>query len=131
MSEKLLTIAEAATSLRVHAVTLSALAAAGKVPAFKLGRTWRFVEIDLLAWARAHYQRADAVGDKESTCRSTNVQIAATAGPRSAYRTEAAYAALVAQRKGKKRRNGSTTRAPASGASTVSANVQPISGRTP
>jgi len=50
MSEKLLTIAEAATSLRVHAVTLRALAAAGKVPAFKLGRTWRFVEIDLLAW---------------------------------------------------------------------------------
>src|SRR6185295_14062966 len=105
MSEKLLTIAETATSLRVHVVTLRALAAAGKVPAFKLGRAWRFVEIDLLAWARAHYCRADAVGDKESTCRSTNVQIAASGGPRSPYQTEAAYAALVAPRTAKKHGN--------------------------
>jgi excisionase family DNA binding protein len=95
MSEKLLTVAEAATTLRLHPVTLRALAAAGGIPAFKLGRAWRFVEVDVLAWARAHYCRADAVGDKESTCRSTNVQIAATGGPRSAYRTGAAYAALV------------------------------------
>ena len=123
MSEKLLTVAEAATTLRLHPVTLRALAAAGGVPAFKLGRAWRFVEIDLLAWARAHYRRADAVGDKESTCRSTNVQIAATGGPRSAYRTEAAYAALVAPRTARKHRNGSTACAPNSGASTVSANV--------
>src|SRR6266567_6755424 len=131
MSEILLTIAEAATTLQLHPVTLRALAAAGTVPAVKIGRAWRFVEIDLVAWARAHYCRADAVGDKESTCRSTNVQIAATGGPRSAYRTGAAYAALVALRKGKKRRNGSTARAPTSGASTVSANVLPIRGRTP
>ena len=131
MSEKLLTVAEAATTLRLHPVTLRALAAAGGIPAFKLGRAWRFVEVDVLAWARAHYCRADAVGDKESTCRSTNVQIAATGGPRSAYRTGAAYAALVALRKGKKHRNGSTARAPTSGASTVSANVQPTRGRTP
>jgi len=49
MAEQLLTIAEAATTLRLHPVTLRALAAAGKVPAFKLGRAWRFVEFDLLA----------------------------------------------------------------------------------
>ena len=73
MSEILLTVAEAATTLRLHPVTLRALAAAGTVPAVKIGRAWRFVEVDLLAWARAHYRRADAVGDKESTCRSTNV----------------------------------------------------------
>ena len=95
VSEILLTIAEAATTLRLHPVTLRALAAAGEIPAFKLGRAWRFVEVDLLAWARAPYCRADALGDKESTCRSTNVQIAATGGPRSACRTGAAYAVLV------------------------------------
>ena len=54
MSEKLLTVAEAATTLRLHPVTLRALAAAGGIPAFKLGRAWRFVEVDVLAWARAH-----------------------------------------------------------------------------
>ena len=131
MSASFLTLTEAAAALRLHPVTLRALAATGDVPAFKLGRVWRFVEIDLITWARAHYGRADAVGDKESTCRSTNVQIAATGGPRSAYRTGAAYAALVAPRKGKKRRNGSTARAPTSGASTVSENVRPTRGRTP
>ena len=118
----LLMLAEAAATLRLHPVTLRALAAAGELPAFKIGRAWRFVEIDLVAWARAHYRRADAVGDKESKCRSTDVRIAASGGPRSAYRTEVAYAVLVAPRTGKKRRNGSITCAPISGASTVSAN---------
>jgi len=131
MSEKLLTIAEAATTLRLHPVTLRALAAAGGIPAFKLGRAWRFVEIDLLAWARAHYRRADAVGDKESTCRYTNVPIAASGGPRSACRTEAAYADLVAPRTERKHRNGSIDCAPNSGVSTASASVPLTRGRTP
>ena len=87
MPHQLLTIAEAATTLRLHPVTLRALAAAGTVPAVKIGRAWRFVEIDLLAWARAHYRCADAVADKEIVCRSTNVQMAATGGPRSTYQT--------------------------------------------
>ena len=43
----LLTLAEAATTLRLHPVTLRALAAAGGTPAFKVGRAWRFVEIDI------------------------------------------------------------------------------------
>jgi excisionase family DNA binding protein len=131
MSEKLLTVTEAASTLRLHPVTLRALAAAGTVPGVKIGRVWRFVEVDLLAWARAHYRRADAVGDKESTCRSTNVPIAASGGPRSAYRTEDAYAALVAPRTARKHRNGSIDCAPNSGAFTVSANEQPTRGRTP
>src|SRR5581483_8231967 len=131
MPHQLLTIAEAATTLRLHPVTLRALAAAGAVPAFKVGRAWRFVEIDLLAWARANYVRADAVGDKESTCRSTNVQKAAAGGPRSPYQAEAAYADLVAPRIARKHRNGSTARAPNSGASIDSANVPSTPGRTP
>ena len=131
MAERLLTVAEASTTLRLHAVTLRAMAAAGQIPAFKLGRAWRFVEIDLLAWARAHYRCADAVGDKESLCRSTNVPIAATGGPRSPYQTEAAYADLVAARNARKHRNGSTARAPYSGASIDLANVPSTRGRTP
>src|SRR5665213_1366419 len=127
----LLTLAEAATNLRLHRVTLRALAAAGEVPAFKIGRAWRFVEIDLLAWARANCSRADAVGDKENTCRSISVLIAASGGPRSAYQTEAAYAALVAPRTGKKHRSGSTTCAPISGAFADSASVPRTRGRTP
>ena len=131
MPAPFLTITEAAATLQVHPVTLRAMAAAGELPAFKIGRSWRFVEIDLIAWARAHYQRADAVGDKEKLCRSTNVQIVASGGPRSAYQTEAAYAALVAPRTGKKHRNGSITCAQISGASTASANGQATRGSKP
>lgn len=78
MSASFLTLTEAATLLRLHPVTVRALAASGDVPAFKVGRVWRFVEIDLVTWARAHYGCADAVSDKESSCRSTNVLIAAS-----------------------------------------------------
>src|SRR5438093_3485310 len=131
MSAPFLTLTEAAATLRLHPVTLRALAAAGELPGFKIGRAWRFVEIDLVAWARAHYRRADAVGDKEKICRSTNVQIVASGGPRSAYQTEVAYAALVAPRTGKKHRNGSITCAPISGASIASANAPRTRGRTP
>src|SRR5260370_888673 len=131
MSAPFLTLTEAAATLRLHPVTLRALAAAGELSAFKIGRTWRFVEIDLVAWARAHYRRADAVGDKESTCRSTDVRIAESGGPRSAYRTEVAYAALVAPRTGKKHRNVSTTCAQISGAYVASANDPLTRGRTP
>ena len=127
----LLTLSEAAKTLRLHPVTLRTMAAAGELPAFKIGRAWRFVEIDLIAWARANYRCADAVGDKESTCRSTNVQIVASGGPRSAYQTEVAYADLVAPRTGKKRRNGSIMCAPISGASIASANAPVIRGKTP
>ena len=126
-----LTLDEAASALQLHPVTLRAFAAAGRVPAVKVGRVWRFLQIDLLAWARAHYRRADAVGDKEITCRSTNVQIVASGGPRSAYQTEVAYAVLVAPRTGKKHRNGSITCAPISGASTASANGPVTLGKTP
>ena len=58
-------------------------------------------------------------------------QIAASGGPRSAYRTEDAYAALVAPRTARKHRNGSIDCAPNSGASIVSANAPPTRGRTP
>ncbi|MDQ6620978.1 MAG: helix-turn-helix domain-containing protein [Pseudomonadota bacterium] len=129
MHTSFLTLTEAAALLRLHPVTVRALAASGRIPACKIGRVWRFVEIDLLASTRAYYSRADAVGDKESSCRSTNVQIAATSGPRSTYQTDAAYAALLVPRNGKKHRNGSTTRAPAYGASIASANVLRTPGR--
>src|SRR6516162_4295860 len=131
MPDSFLTLSEAAAALQVHPVTLRSLAAAGTVPAFKVGRVWRFVEIDLFAWARAHYRRADAVGDKETLCRSTSVLIAASGGLRSACRTEAAYAALVAPRSERKRRNGSIGCARISGASIASANGQATPGSKP
>jgi excisionase family DNA binding protein len=126
-----LTLQDAAELLHLHPVTLRAAAAGGRVPAFKIGRAWRFVDVDLLAWARANYLRADAVGDEESSCRSTNVLIAASGGLRSAYRTEGAYAALVAPRTDRKHRNGSITYARISGASTDSANDPNTRGRRP
>src|SRR5262245_56940808 len=131
MSTIFLTLKEAASALQLHPVTLRALASSGRVPAVKVGRVWRFLEIDLHAWARANYQCADAVGDKETQCRSTSVMIAASGGLRSAYRTEAEYAALLAQRSGRKHRNGWIDCAQISGASIASANDQPTRGSKP
>jgi len=44
-SEKWLTLAEHATILRLHPVTLQVLAAAGEITAFKRGRAWRCAEV--------------------------------------------------------------------------------------
>ena len=61
---EVLTLLEAANLLRMHPVTLQAWARAGKAPAAKLGKSWRFIRDDLLAWLRCECQLPKAVHER-------------------------------------------------------------------
>ncbi len=70
----ILTITEVAEYLKVAERTLYRLAAAKKIPAFKVGGTWRFSRLDIDKWIRQQLmERSDlgrnAAGDlaKKST----------------------------------------------------------------
>lgn len=50
MSDVSLNLKQAAAYLKVHPVTLSRLAASGRVPGAKIGRSWVFREEELSGW---------------------------------------------------------------------------------
>lgn len=50
MSDEILTIKEVAKFLKVNERTVYRLAAAKKIPAFKVGNAWRFKKIEIDAW---------------------------------------------------------------------------------
>ena len=53
MTDRLLTVEEAAEYLGVSAYTMREWARQGKVPAVRLGRYWRFLESSLAGWLGA------------------------------------------------------------------------------
>lgn len=60
----ILTITEVAEYLKVAERTLYRLAAAKKIPAFKVGGTWRFPRADIDQWIKR--QTAETLGDDGS-----------------------------------------------------------------
>lgn len=50
---------EAAHLLRAHIETIRRLARKGEIPAFKIGKNWRFRKDTLLRWAEKHHLRTD------------------------------------------------------------------------
>jgi len=48
---------EAADYLRAHVETVRRLARRGDIPAYKIGKDWRFRRKALLRWADTHYLR--------------------------------------------------------------------------
>lgn len=46
---------EAATYLGCHVQTVRDLAARGELPGVKVGRAWRFIEVDLISYMRSKY----------------------------------------------------------------------------
>jgi excisionase family DNA binding protein len=60
----ILTITEVAEYLKVAERTLYRLAAAKKIPAFKVGGTWRFPRADLDEWIKR--QTSETLGDDAS-----------------------------------------------------------------
>jgi excisionase family DNA binding protein len=46
------TVKEVAKSLKVHPFTITRLAREGKIPAFKVGRQWRFDKSEIEKWRR-------------------------------------------------------------------------------
>lgn len=60
----ILTITEVAAYLKVAERTLYRLAAAKKIPAFKVGGTWRFPRADIDQWIKR--QTSETLGDDGS-----------------------------------------------------------------
>lgn len=56
--DEILTIEEVATYLKASKRTVYRLAASGKLPAFKLGGTWRFRRGDLDKWIASRIGKA-------------------------------------------------------------------------
>lgn len=67
----ILTIIEVAAYLKVAERTLYRLAAAKKVPAFKVGGTWRFSRADIDSWIKQQSMDAlDTGREEENTAKS-------------------------------------------------------------
>ena len=58
--DEILTIDEVAAYLKAGKRTVYRLAASGKLPAFKLGGTWRFRRSDLDEWIAANLANKDS-----------------------------------------------------------------------
>jgi excisionase family DNA binding protein len=73
-----LSLKQAAKLLNVHPNTVRSHAAKGVLPATKIGRDWRFIDDDLVAWLRQGYNNRARVQlsviQKEALWRSGNVQ---------------------------------------------------------
>lgn len=57
LGKQVLTTKEAAELLSVHVETMRRLARRGDIPAFKMGKDWRFRREALLHWADTHHMR--------------------------------------------------------------------------
>jgi excisionase family DNA binding protein len=67
----ILTITEVAAYLKVAERTLYRLAAAKKIPAFKVGGTWRFSRADIDSWIKQQSMDAlDTGREEENTAKS-------------------------------------------------------------
>jgi excisionase family DNA binding protein len=57
LHEQVLTVKEVAQYLKVNDRTVYRMAVAGRIPAFKIGNTWRIRESDLNAWIKEQYSQ--------------------------------------------------------------------------
>jgi excisionase family DNA binding protein len=74
----LLSLRAAASFLGVHPNTVRAHVNRGRLPGTKVGRHWRFIETDLVAWIRQGYSEAARMRlgarEREAPWRAGNVQ---------------------------------------------------------
>ena len=64
---EILTIREVAGFLKVTERTIYRLAAAKKIPAFKVGGTWRFSRVDINSWIKQQSTVEKASGQRART----------------------------------------------------------------
>ena len=79
-----LTLQEVAEFLKIHPVTLGLKARSGEIPGSKIGKSWVFVDVDLIEYIRAQYKWQDLQGEQVevSQCHSSKVKIYLTGGSR-------------------------------------------------
>ena len=99
-----LDIDEAAAFLKIHPVTLSEKAKAGEIAGAKIGRSWVFLEVDLVMHIRSKYKMRVLQGEaKEILCHSTNEKIRQLGGLKSPSVDEKYNVALGLRTKSKPR----------------------------
>lgn len=57
MSEQILTVKEVAAYLKVNERTVYRMASAGKIPAFKVGASWRFKNEEVSSWINSQHNQ--------------------------------------------------------------------------
>ncbi len=65
MKETLLTVKQVAQYLQLKESTIYSWAQDGKIPAIKIGRTWRFRRADLDDWLEQHLRWEQSAGSEE------------------------------------------------------------------
>ena len=107
---KMLSLREAAAFLGVHPNTVRAQVRQGIIPGSKVGRDWRFLHDDLVAWIRSGYREAARVQlsalEREAIWHSTDVQ--ADTMSSSQRRTEQALDDLLERPTGRRPKNITT-----------------------
>ena len=66
---EILTIKQVADYLKVTERTIYRLAAAKKIPAFKVGGTWRFSRADIDSWIKQQSEGLDAGRDEDDAAK--------------------------------------------------------------
>lgn len=71
-----LDLRQAADFLKIHPVTLRTKAGEGEIPGAKVGRSWVFLDIDLVEYLRSQYPARASQGDslEKFKCHSTNAK---------------------------------------------------------
>lgn len=62
--DTLLNVKQVAAYLQLKESTIYSWAQDGKIPAIKIGRTWRFRRSDLDIWLERHLQTGTSVGNR-------------------------------------------------------------------
>ena len=102
---RLLTLREAAAFLNVHPNTVRSQVRRGNLPGVQVGRGWRFLEPDIIAWIRGRYRNVPAAGGKDGSWQLGTVQQLILPGAR--HSTERELDALL-ERGGSSRRGSLT-----------------------
>jgi len=59
MPDQILTVRQVADYLKVNERTVYRMATAGKLPAFKVGASWRFKQVEIELWIKQQHNQAD------------------------------------------------------------------------
>ncbi len=59
MTDQIITVKQVANYLKVNERTVYRMATAGKIPAFKVGVSWRFKQLEIEKWIKEQHNQND------------------------------------------------------------------------
>ena len=104
---RILNTREAANLLGFHPYRFLEKVRTLGIPGRKIGRTWRFVDVDLIEWFRSSYAGAEPVSEKKDTkCQFTKDPTVKYGGHQSNYPKADEYANLLGLHQKRKQKPG-------------------------